>query len=218
MKTRSQLLIGLSVCVLMISCDTMFYSKGVVIDKSTGKPVDSVRINIRNLDTCFTDSLGRYQIKKFIPGSVGDFEIMLEKDGFKPKHVNFSKDKVNRLDAVIELTKSEGKPKMAINRVWVKRVFWMNDCLYPLLTLVTFLFVVLKKKIRRKWLWIAAVFVLNLYLQLSITDLSIKDIGLHFGLFPFFWHPYSVGLLLPFGTLLFWGFYFFRNNLVVKNV
>jgi hypothetical protein len=202
----------------MISCDTLFYSKGVVIDKSTGKPVDSVRISIRNLDTCFTDSLGRYEIRKFIAGGVGDFEILLEKDGFKPKHVNFNADKVNPLDAVIELTQSEGKPKMAINRVWVKRVFRMNNYFFPLLTLFTFLFVALKKKIRRKLLWIAAVLILNLYLQISITDLSIKDIGLHFGLFPFFWHPYSVGLLLPFGTLLFWGFYFFRNNLVVKNV
>jgi hypothetical protein len=66
---------------LMVSCDTGFHSEGLVIDKSTRLPIDSVKIYVKNIDTVYTDSFGKYKIDTTIHGYAGDLEILLAKKG-----------------------------------------------------------------------------------------------------------------------------------------
>jgi len=63
-----RLVISAFLLLFLFSCDTPFNSKGFVIDKSTGLPVDGVKIFIKGLDSLITDTTGKYVIDTMIYG------------------------------------------------------------------------------------------------------------------------------------------------------
>ena len=56
--------------LLLMSCDTGFHSKGVIIEKVTQLPIDSVKVSIKGLGITYSDSLGHYEIDTVIFGYV----------------------------------------------------------------------------------------------------------------------------------------------------
>jgi len=221
MKKINQLFILVVICVLLISCDTKFSSNGVVIDQNTHQPVAGVKISIKDRDSTFTDNFGKYRIDKFIYGWAGDFEILLEKDGYKTKHINFNKGKLQLVNAIIELEKSEGKPVYAVDRKYVKTMFYFNKYVLSLLNLLTLLFVAIKKKVNYRFVWIMGILLLNPTFFISFTDLSLVKFHLLNGpvyLTHFYMYPYSLKFVFPVATILFWIIYLVKRDKIFYEI
>ena len=77
-------------CVLLSSCDTGVSFNGQVVDKTTHQPISGVRINVKDRDTTFSYSSGNYRYNRMMYGMFGDVDILLEKEGYKAKHLNLS--------------------------------------------------------------------------------------------------------------------------------
>lgn len=215
MKRILHLLAFVLTGALLTSCDTGFFSTGQVIDKNTKQPIEAVRIDAKGFDTTFTDSAGKYEIQKFVCGYAGNLELLLEKEGYKSKHISF-KSGIEKNPVLIELEKSVDGKAVCVDRVWVKRLFHFNQYFFPLLNLLTLIFVAAKRNLRWKFAFIPGILLLNFYIQFSFTDFSFVGINYMIGLLWPFYHPYSLSLVVPFATLLFWGLFLFRKNLIFR--
>jgi len=81
------------------------------------------------------------------------------------------------------------------------------------------LFVIFKKGIKRKALWICAIILLNPTFFLSVTNGSISGFVPLSGpvfLTHFAAYPFSLKIVLPLGTLLFWGLFLSGKSKLVK--
>ncbi len=158
----------------------MFDSRGLVIDKATRLPLDSVKINIKSIDSVFTDSIGKYNYHKMVYGYAGEFEMLLSKKGYKTKHVNFKNDKIDRQNALIEMEKLEKSSKdLSIKKEAVSKMYFVNLFVISIFNLLTLLFIIFKKRIKRKILWIAGILLFNITLFFSITDGSLSGYKLN---------------------------------------
>lgn len=205
----------------MVSCDTGFHSAGLVINKATRQPIDSVKIYIKNIDSTYTDSLGHYKIDTMVYGYAGSLEILLAKDGYKTKHVNFKSDPISKDAAVIEMEKLEADSleDLCIQKKVVPIMYYVNLYFISLLNLLTLLFLIFKKEIKRKIVWILSVLLFNCTLFVSITDCSIMDFSLINGPFylTHYWlYPYSVKIVVPIATILFWCIYLIKRRIVFR--
>ena len=221
MKKIKQLFTFVIICVLFISCDTKFSSNGVVIDQNTRQPVVGVKISIKDRDSTYTDNFGKYRIDKFIYGWAGDFEILLEKDGYKTKHVNFNRGKLQSANTTIELEKSEGKSVCAVDRKYVKTMFYFNKYVLSLLNLLTFLFVAIKKKVDYRFVWIMGILLLNPTFFISFTDLSLVKFNFLNGpvyLTHFHMYPYSLKFIIPLTSILFWIIYLVKRDKIFYEI
>ncbi len=90
MKILNRFLIPVFVLLVLTSCDTLFSSKGQVIDKETRQPLSEVKINMKNIDTVYTDSAGYYSYRKVMHGSAGALEMLLSKEGYQKQARFFS--------------------------------------------------------------------------------------------------------------------------------
>jgi hypothetical protein len=215
-------LLGLFIIlILVVSCDTGFNSKGLVIDKSTQLPIDNVKIDIKGKGTTYTDSLGYYKIDTMIYGYAGNLEILLNKDGYKTKHVNFKTDKIEMNNALIELEKlGKSTVHFCIEKKRISQLYYFNMYFISLFNLLTLLFLLFKKKIRGKILWILGVILFNLTILISFTDCSISDFKLINSPIPLthYWiHPYSIKIVIPVFAIIFWGIYLIKKKALFKN-
>ncbi len=196
---------------LLISCDTGFHSKGVVIDKATQLPIDSVKVNIKGLGFTYSDSLGRYEVDTVIKRYAGALELLLEKEGYAVRHITFNSSDMKKDSALIVLEKAANRSgDYCVNRKYVSWMFYFNKYVLSLINILTLLFVVIKKRIKWRVVWIIGVLLFNVTLFVSFTDCSIVKLYFlngpvyltHFGL-----NPYSVKIVVPVVTIVFWIIY-----------
>ncbi|RED24862.1 hypothetical protein BD847_1598 [Flavobacterium cutihirudinis] len=73
--------------IFLISCEGYKTGAGIVYDKSTNKPLDSVRYYAVGIDYIeYTDSLGKYYVEGKFGGCVSecpDFDAEFSKPGYK---------------------------------------------------------------------------------------------------------------------------------------
>jgi hypothetical protein len=221
MKKLNLLFITAVICVLMSSCDTGVSFNGQVVDKNTHQPIAGVRINVKDRDTTFTDSLGKYTYSRMMYGLFGDTEILLEKEGYKTKHLNLSTGKAQRKDAVIELQKSDATTANSIDRKYVKTMFYFNKYFLSLLNVLTLLFIAINKKIKYRVAWIAGILLLNLTFFFSFTDFSLIKYHILNGpiyLTHFKMYPYSLKFVIPIATILFWVLYLVKKEWIMEKI
>ena len=204
----------------MISCDTGWSSKGVVIDKSTGLPIENAKIDIRGFRFIYTNDSGWFKIDTMIYGNVGPLEVLVEKEGYKSKHLNFKSDKVDMKNARIEMEKLEPPTaELCISRKWIPRFYYFNLYFLSLLNVSTIVFQIVKKRIKWRGLWILGIMLFNLALFISFTDCSIASFRIINGpiFLTHYWvYPYSVKVVIPIFTLMFWGIYLMNRKLICK--
>lgn len=220
MKILNRFLIPVFALLLLTSCDTLFSSKGQVIDKDTRQPLSEVKINMKNIDTVYTDSAGYYSYRKVMHGSAGALEMLLSKEGYQSKHVSFRSAKTDPQNMLIEMERTEAaQADGLVDRCWVSAMYYINMYVISLLNVLTLLFVVFRKGLKRKVLWIFGILLLNPTFFLSVTDGSIASFFPLNGpvyLTYFSAYPFSLKIVLPLGTLLFWSLYLWRWNKLVK--
>jgi len=202
---------------LFYSCDTGFYSTGRITDAATGFPVDSAKVSLKELNYTFTDSNGYYKVDTVIHKAAGQLELLIEKEGYKTRHVNFRNDCIDKRNSIITLERTDKeKDSSCLPRKLVSMMFYFNKYLISSINLLTLIFLFFKRKIKYRAIWIILVLLGNITLYISYTDCSIVKMSVLNGpvyLTHFWVYPYSVKIVIPLATLAFWGYYiFFRKN------
>lgn len=206
--------------LLMSSCDYRVSFNGEVIDQITKKPIQGVSINIKNWDTIFTDSLGTYKFSKTHYGYFGEVEILLEKEGYKTKHLNLTTQNEKMTDEIIKLEKSNEKFVNSIDQKYQKIMFYFNKYFLSLLNLLTLIFLIFKKNIHYQFNWIVGILFLNLTLYYSITDFHLVNFHIINGpiyLQHYNWHPFSLKIVFPGASILFWMLYFVKREWIIAD-
>lgn len=207
----TNILLLIMMFLLLMSCDTGFHSKGVIIEKVTQLPIDSVKINIKGLGLTYSDSLGHYEIDTVINKNAGALELLLEKEGYVTRHITFDKTGIKRDSAVIALERTANSTgSYCINSKYVAWMFYFNKYVLSLINILTLLFLIIKKKIKWRLAWIIGVLLCSFTLFISYTDCSIVKFYVLNGpiyLTHFWVHPYSVKIVMPIATIAFWVFY-----------
>ena len=205
--------------ILVSSCDTGISFNGRVIDKITNQPVAGVKISVKDQYFSITDSLGSYNFHKFHYGYLGFTEILFEKKGYKPVYFNLDSPGKKHFNEIIKLEKSEGNDSFAIDQKYVKAMFYFNRYVLTLFGLFTFIFVCVKKKISNRVYWLFGILLVNLTFYFSITDFNlVKFLFLNGPVYLSFWsyNPYSLKIVIPTASFLFWVLYFFKREIVIK--
>lgn len=213
--------LGLALIITtLISCDSGLYSKGVVIDKKTGLPIDSVIINVKNIDTVYTDSKGKYKVDTTIYGHVVDLEILVSKQGYKTKHVNFKKDKIKKNNAIIEMEILENSTEEScFDLKRVSQMYFFNKYFISLINILTLLFLIFKKRVKWRIIWILGVFIFNFTIFISFVDCSLMDFKPINGpvFLTHYWHyPFSIKIVFPIASIAFWSAYLINKRLLLK--
>jgi hypothetical protein len=213
--------LGLALIITtLISCDSGLFSKGVVIDKKTGLPIDSVIINVKNIDTVYTDSKGKYKVDTTIYGHVVDLEILVSKQGYKTKHVNFKKDKIKKNNAIIEMEILENSTEEScFDLKRVSQMYFFNKYFISLINILTLLFLIFKKRVKWRIIWILGVFIFNFTIFISFVDCSLMDFKPINGpvFLTHYWHyPFSIKIVFPIASIAFWSAYLINKRLLLK--
>jgi hypothetical protein len=207
--------------LILISCDTGFNSKGIVIDKMTRLPIDSVTINIKNLDSTYTDNTGKYKIDTLIYGYAGELEVLLSKQGYKTKHINFTKNKLEKDNALIEMELlNDSTDDYCIDIKRAPQMHFVNKHIVSLVNILTMLFLVLKRNVKLRVLWILCVLMLNFTIFISFVDCSIMGFNPFNGpvfLTHYRHYPFSIKIVIPVATIVFWSIYLINKTLIIKH-
>lgn len=213
--------LGLALIITtFISCDSGLYSNGVVLDKKTGLPIDSAIINVKNIDTVYTDSKGKYIVDTTIYGYVVDLEILVSKQGYKTKHVNFKKDKIKKNNAIIEMEILENSTEEScFDLKRVSQMYFFNKYFISLINILTLLFLIFKKRVKWRIIWMLGVFIFNFTIFISFVDCSLMDFKLINGpvFLTHYWHyPFSIKIVFPIASIAFWSAYLINKRLLLK--
>jgi hypothetical protein len=205
---------------MLISCDSGLNSSGVVVDKKTRLPIDSVTINVKNLYSVYTDSMGKYKIDTTIYGHVVYLEILLSKQGYKTKHVDFKNDKIKKSNAIIEMEILEDSTEeFCFDLKQVSQMYYFNKYFISLINILTLFFLILKKRVKWKLIWILGVFIFNFTIFISFVDCSIMDFKPINGpiFLTHYWHyPFSIKIVFPIASIAFWSAYLINKRLLLK--
>ncbi|MCK3685931.1 carboxypeptidase-like regulatory domain-containing protein [Maribellus sp. YY47] len=220
MKILNRFFIPVLALLLLTSCDTLFSSKGKVIDKDTHEPLSGVTVNFKNIDSVYTDTAGYYTFHKVLFGYTGSLEMLLSKEGYKSRHISFRSGKADPQNMLIEMERRETtQSDRVFEPRWVSMMYYINMYVISLLNVLTLLFVIFKKGIKRKALWICAIVLLNPTFFLSVTNGNISQfLPLNGPVFlaHFATYPFSLKIVLPLGTLLFWVLYVWLRNKLIR--
>jgi len=99
-------------------------------------------------------------------------------------------------------------------------MYYVNIFLVSLLNMLTLLFVIFRKGIKRKVLWIPGILLLNPTFFLSITDGCIARFFPLNGpvyLTHFHEYPFSLKIVIPLVSILFWCLYLWRRNMLMND-
>lgn len=208
------------ILVLAVSCDTKFYAEGSVVDKATKLPLEYVAISVKNLDTIYTNSQGQFHIDTFIHRYTGDFEILLEKEGYKSRHVNFKESQMKQKELFFEMEKlQESGTSTSLSERRVSQMYYFNKYFLSAFNVFTIVFILFRGNLKWRFLWIAGILIFNLTLFLSIADASLSDYKLLNGpvyLMHYSFFPFSVKIVLPVTTFLFWSLWVFKRKCIVR--
>jgi hypothetical protein len=195
-----------------------YYLKGVVVDKITLIPIDSVLISVREYSTLYTDSLGGFTIEQMGGGS--DFEVLFERKGYEPKFLNFSNRKYDSDSTTIKLQPTNKVYNPALPRNQLRFINTLIKIAFSLLNVFTLIFIFVNDKIRWQYFWIIGILFINLIFNLLYLDFNL--IGYEIIHAPFFltgyWNnPYALKIAVPIVSLAFWIIYLTRRSLIKED-
>jgi hypothetical protein len=207
------------VCVILSSCDSFFYSKGTIIDHNTLQPITNALISIKDIDTVYTDSLGKYKIQKPVFGIWTDFEILIEKNGYVPEYVNFNYSSYNKDSTLIKLQSTNKDFSPVLSKKSVAFSYNLDKFGIALFNVITLLIIAAYPNLKRKYLWVIGILFFNITFYLLYLDLSLVKFRLINGpiYFTQYWtNPFTIKIVIPIVALLFWILVIFKRSWIEK--
>ena len=199
--------------ILVTSCDWMFHMAGKVVDATNGMPITNAEIITSEKRTIYSDSLGKFDLNLDGPGSNSDnLEVLVHKDGYQSTYFDLSQEE-DMMDITLELKPGNLPFQTKYSSSLVDLFYKINLYVVNLIVLLTIL-LVLYKKVSFYRFWIAAILFLNMTLRINYINgnLSSDYFNLPFYLKGFVFYPFTIKIPLLFGTVAFWGYYFFIQN------
>jgi hypothetical protein len=191
--------------------------QGVIVDENTSTPIVSAKISVRESTFLFTDSLGGFKIDQLGSG----FEILIEKNGYKPKYINFSNEKYEMDNAIIKLQPTNQEYKSSLTEDGLRFINTLIKVIFSLFNAFTIIFILVKSRIKLKFLWIIGIMLINPELRLLEADLSVIHYQILNGPFYFFnyWnYPYTLLIAVPFIAIIFWILYLAKSGLIKDDI
>jgi hypothetical protein len=145
--------------------------------------------------------------------------MLVKKDGYVPFYVDYRKEAFNRGQDTLRMKTSRAPFVPLFSQHAVGVMYWFNLIVISLLNLFTLGFVLFKRKLRVRFLWAAAILVLNTTLYVLYLDGSLVHFHLLNGpvyLTPYWMYPYSLKIVLPLASLAFWILYLFKRDSITK--
>jgi hypothetical protein len=195
-----------------------FRVKGLIVDKNTLAPLDSVLITVRESTMLYTDSLGGFKIEQMGGGS--DFEILVEKKGYEPKYLNFSNENNDLDSSAIKLQPTNKVYNPLLSRNQLRFVNSVIKIIFSLLNIFTLIFILINSEIRWQYVWITGILFINLIFNLLYLDfnlISYEIIHAPFFLTGYWNNPYSLKIAIPVVSIIFWILYFSKRNLIKED-
>lgn len=193
---------------------------GIVIDKNTLLPIDSAQITIMESYLLFTDSLGVFE-KIQMRGIGFGLEILVEKKGYQPKFINFSKGIYNQDTAIIKLQPTDIVHNPALSQNQLRFINSLIKIAFSLLNIFTLIFILVNSQIRWQYIWITGILFINLIVNLLYFDfnlISYEIIHAPFFLEGYWNNPYSLKIAIPIVSIFFWILYFSKRNLIKEDI
>lgn len=201
--------------MILPSCDSIVTANGKVLDAETKLPVDSVAVSLGVIANTLTDSNGVFYLKKFLMGARYREHLLFEKAGYQPQYI-YNK---SHQDVKVLLKKEVAPFSPAIEKHWLKWVYYFNLLALTPLTVFTFFFVIFKRGLRKKWIWLTGILLLNFKFLISYLDASVVDFSAINGplfLAHYTTHPFAIEVALPLVTVVFWILFFLKRDLLLK--
>ena len=198
--------------ILVTSCDRMFHMAGKVVDATNGLPITNAEIITSEHRTIYSDSLGKFDLNLFGPGSNSDnLEVLVHRDGYQSTYFDLSQEE-DLMGITLELKPGNLPFQTKYSSSLVEIFYKINLYVVNLIVLLTILFV-FYKKVRFYLFWIVAILFLNMTLRINYIDgsLSFDFLHLPFYLKSFAFYPFTIKIPLLLGTLAFWGYYLFSR-------
>lgn len=185
--------------------------QGEIIDKNISAAIDSAKISIRESTSLFTDSLGSFNIVQLFSG----FEILVEKKGYQPKYINFSKEKYDMENIIIMLQPTTKEFKSRLSQNELRFLNTLIKIIFSLFNAFTLIFILFKSKIRLKFLWLSGIILINPVFRFLYSDYRLLDYEIlngPFYLFNYWNYPYSLIIAIPAISMVFWIQYLMKRN------
>jgi hypothetical protein len=213
LRIRIKKVIPLLSLILLCSCDGYYDYDGYVLSKETLTPLDSVHVIFSCYDTVVTDSNGYFKLQTIIPGPAVDKDLLFIKEGYI-NSVSYSSEK-----DTIYLQKQDGLDRTVdLSEKTKKNIYRIDLLIVGVLNIMTLIMIFLLKKIRRKFIWTVAILFTTVEFKYSLLNNSFSFIHLKF-IIPLKITCFGtfISVFVPFGTLLFWGIYFFSQKWTIKH-
>ena len=214
-----QVFIFLILLFSLSSCFSPSHSEGVIIDLNTSLPIDSAQITVQELYTVYTDTQGQYEIFGNW-GLLTDLELLIEKKGYKTTYFNVSEstyDLNNNVIIKLQPTTKEYKPVLAQNKL--RFINTLIKIVFSLFNAATLIFILFQSKIRRKFLWITGIILINpafRFLQFDYSLLDYEILNGPFYLFNYWNYPYSLIIAVPAISMVFWIIYRMKRKWILE--
>ena len=185
--------------------------QGVIVDKSTAKPIDSAKISVRESTFLFTDSVGGFNFVQ----NTGGFEMLIEKKGYKPRFIILQNDKFDQDNVTIKLQPTYTEYRSGMSTASLRFINTLLKIAFSLFNAFTLIFIFFQSGISRRFLWIAGIIIINpvfrlLYLDFSLLNFEIVNGPLY--LFNYWNNPYSLLIAIPLISMVFWVLYLLRRD------
>ena len=199
---------------ILSSYDPPFFNlEGIIIDKNSSAPIDSVKIFVSECIILTSDSLGSFKINHMWSGSPP--EVFIEKKGYEPKFIDFSNEKYQMENIIIMLQPTTKEFRSSLSQNELRFLNTLIKIVFSLFNAFTLIFILFKSKIRLKFLWITLIMLINPALRFLHFDYSLLDYEIlngPFYLFNYWNYPYSLIIAIPAISLLFWIIYLIKRD------
>ncbi len=187
--------------------------KGVIVDHNTSNQISKARISLSENVVLYTDSSGNFKLDRV--GSLDSQEMLVEKNGYQPKFIDFSKEKYDMGNAVIKLQPTTKAYEPLFSQNALRLINTLIKIVFSLLNVSTLIFILFQSGIRRRLLWIAAIMIINPAFRLFYLDFSLLKFEIVNGplyLFNYWNNPYSLLIAIPLISMVFWVLYLLRRD------
>lgn len=216
--TMKKILSIFTFCLLLTSCDRSFLISGEVLDQSDGKPISNAKVFSSEMKATYTDSLGKFIINRFGPGSMSDKkELLVEKQGYKSKYIDLSSYHSNLQDIKIRLITANQVQKDCFNRSYVFKFYIFNLIFTNLLAIFTLGFIIIKK-VKFRWYWVLLILCINIVLKLNWFNgtWDIDIVELPFFLKDYIYYYFTIKIVIPLSIIVFWILFFTKKDAILQ--
>ena len=206
------------VLIVLSSCDRTYIVSGKVINDVDGQMITNAKIITSERLTIYSDSLGKFRLNLFGPGSQSDkLEVLVIKEGYETKYFDLSKyEDVHNITLELKPYNTPFITKYPLS--FVTTAYYVNLTIINLIVFFTLCFILLKK-VKYRWLWIALILLVNLTLRVNYIngyiDVDFFHFPFYFKHYSFF--PFTFKIPILFSTIAFWSIYFIDRNRIIKN-